>query len=120
MFQPTPDEQATLDALPREVQFALSEYPSIVENYLRVSALPKLSKDEGCRIFEVYYDCEDCHSLYIENGVMFSADRPINEFPRIIEVMGSDDFVLIQVMGHTIANRLNENVPAVHSVAVSV
>ena len=47
-------------------------------------------------------------------------DKPINTNPKIIEIMGPDDFVLIQVLGHTLRNRLNGNMPTVTGVLVSV
>ena len=116
----TEQKQAILSTLPSEVQEILREHPSVAENYLSIYALPDLPKDSGCSSFVVYYDCEESHSICIENGVVIPNDKPINTTPQIIEIMGPDDFVLIQVLGHTLRNRLNGNMPTVTGILVSV
>jgi hypothetical protein len=116
----TEKEQSILNTLPTEVQQTLREHPSVAEHFLRVRELPDLPKGQGCSVFEVYYDCEESHSIYIEKGVMFPNEKPINPNPKIVEIMGPDDFVVIQVNGFPLRNRLNGNMPTVTGIRVSV
>jgi hypothetical protein len=113
-------EQSILKALPTEVQQTLREHPSVAEHFLRIRELPDLPKGQGCSVFEVYYDCEDSHSICIENGVIIPNEKPINQNPKIIEIMGPDDFVHIQVNGVPLRDRLNGNMPTVTGILVSV
>jgi hypothetical protein len=116
----TEQEQSILNSLPLEVQQTLRENPSVADNFLRIRDLPDLSKDNECSVFEVYYDCEESHSICIENGVIIPNEKPINTNPKIIEIMGLDDFVFIQVNGFPLRNRLNGNMPTVTGIQVSV
>ena len=114
----TTEEQFLINSLPKEVQRTLAENPSVIENFLDVRLLPDLPEGESCKVFEVYYDCEESHSIYIENGVAFPNDRPINTNPKIIEIMDLDNFVFIQVNGYILCNRLNGNTPKVIGIRV--
>jgi hypothetical protein len=116
----TEQEQSILKALPTKVQKTLHENPSVAENFLRVRELPDLPKGQECSVFEVYYDCEDSHSICIEKGVIIPNEKPINTNPKIIEIMGLDDFVFIQVNGFPLRDRLNGNMPTVTGILVSV
>ncbi|NJM75593.1 MAG: hypothetical protein HC852_07210 [Acaryochloridaceae cyanobacterium RU_4_10] len=114
----TPEQQAILNKLPKIVQQTLREYPSVAENFLDSRDLPDLA--EECSVFEVYYDCEELPSIYIENGVIIPNDRPINTSPTVIEIMDLHSFVFIQVNKHVILNRLNGNMPTVTGIQVEV
>ena len=114
----TPEQQAIVNKLPKIVQQTLREHPSVAENFLDSRDLPDLT--EECSVFEVYYDCEELASIYIENGVIIPNDRPINTSPTIIEIMDLNGFVFIQVNKHVILNRLNGKMPTVTGIQVEV
>lgn len=116
----TPTEQAVLSKLPQEVQRMLEEYPSVARNYLIAQSLPLLTENYKLELFEIYYDCADFPALAIKNGVLTTAKPNLDTAPTIIEGMGDDGAVFIQVRDRVILNRVQGNFPEVKSVLVEV
>ena len=116
----TPTEQAVLSKLPQEVQRTLKDYPSVAQNYLMARSLPVLTENYKLGLFEIYYDCADIPALAIKKGVLttnkINGDTP----PTIIEGMGDDGVVFIQVKESVILNRVGGQFPEVRSVLVEV
>jgi hypothetical protein len=113
----TPTEESLLKALPKPVQQAMIHYPSVAENYLRCHALPLVPEGHPFNFFEIYYDCQELPILDIKQGVSRpTSPRTSNQPPVIIEMVGDDDVVFIQVAGHVILNRTNGNLPDIYTV----
>ncbi|PSB24507.1 hypothetical protein [Chlorogloea sp. CCALA 695] len=116
----TPTEQTVLSKLPQEVQRILKDYPTVVENYLMARSLPVLAQSNELGLFEIYYDCADIPAMAIKKGVLttnkINGDTP----PTIIEGMGDDGAVFIQVGDCVILNRVGGHFPEVRSVLVEV
>lgn len=116
----TPTEQAVLSKLPPEVQQTLKEYPTVAQNYLMARALPVLTQSNEFGLFEIYYDCADIPAIAIKDGVLTTNKPNSDEAPTIIEGMGDDGAVFIQVSDHVILNRVQGHLPEVKSVLVEV
>ncbi len=116
----TPTEQAALSKLPQEVQQTLSDYPSVAENYLMALSLPVLTEDHELGLFEIYYDCADLPAIAIFGGVLTTNKSDSDTEPTIIEGMGDDGVVFIQVREHVILNRVQGRFPEVKSLLVEV
>ena len=116
----TPTEEAVLSKLPQEVQRILKDYPTVVENYLMARSLPVLAQRNELGLFEIYYDCADLPALAIKDGVLTTNKPNSDEAPTIIEGMGDDGIVFIQVEDHVILNRVKGRFPEVKSVLVEV
>jgi len=116
----TPTEQAALSLLPQEVQRILEKYPTVAENYLMAQALPVLTEEHEFGLFEIYYDCADEPAIAILGGVLNTNKSDTDTKPTIIEGMGDDGAVYIQVKEHVILNRVNGRFPEVKSVLVEV
>lgn len=113
-------EQAALSKLPQEVQRTLEDYPSVAENYLMARSLPVLTEEYEFGLLEIYYNCADIPALAIKDGVL-STNKPESEqVPTIIEGMGDDGLVFIQVSDHVILNRVQGRFPEIKSVLVEV
>ncbi len=116
----TPTEEAVLSKLPQEVQLTLKDYPTVAQNYLMAQSLPVLTENYKLGLFEIYYDCADLPALAIKNGVLttnkINGDTP----PTIIEGIGDDGAVFIQVRDYVILNRVRGQFPEVRSVLVEV
>ena len=116
----TPTEQTVLSKLPQEVQRILKDYPTVVENYLMARSLPVLDQSNELGLFEIYYDCADIPAMAIKKGVLttnkINGDTP----PTIIEGMGDDGAVFIQVRDCVILNRVGGHFPEVRAVLVEV
>lgn len=118
MFNST--EQATLSKLAPEIQRILEEYPTVAENYLMAQALPILAENYEFGLFEIYYDCADIPALAIKDGVLTANKPNCDTVPTIIEGMGDDGAVFIQVKERVILNRVKGRFPEVKSVLVEV
>lgn len=116
----TPTEQAILSKLPYEVQRTLKEYPTVAENYLMARSLPVLAENHEFGLFEIYYDCADIPALAISGGVLTTNKSNSDTAPTIIEGMGDDGAVFIQVKERVILNRVQGDFPEVKSVLVEV
>ena len=116
----TPTEQAVLSKLPQEVQRTLEDYPTVAENYLMARVLPVLTESHEFGLFEIYYDCADLPALAIKDGVLTTNKQNSDQAPTIIEGMGDDGVVFIQVSDHVILNRVKGQFPEVKSVLVEV
>ena len=116
----TPTEQTVLSKLPQEVQRTLSEYPSVAQNYLMAQSLPVLTENYKLGLFEIYYDCADLPALAIKNGVLTTNKTNCDTPPTIVEGMGDDGAVFIQVRDRVILNRVQGHFPEVKSVLVEV
>lgn len=113
-------EQAALSKLPQEVQQTLEKYPSVAQNYLTALSLPVLSEDYELGLFEIYYDCADDPAMTIKKGVLTTNEPNSDTAPTIIEGMGDDGAVFIQVGERVILNRVQGHFPQVKSVLVEV
>lgn len=116
----TQNEQNLLLQLPDKVQCILRDHPSVAENYLKECTLPDFPKDHQFDLFEVYYDCADLPALVIKNSALTSNRRAPEATPNIIEMMGDQGVVFIQVGDSVILNRIPGNVPEINSVVVQV
>ncbi len=116
----TPIEQAVLSKLPQEVQLTLKDYPTVAENYLMAQSLPVLTENYKLGLFEIYYDCADFPALTIKNGVLTTNKTNYDTPPTIVEGMGDDGAVFIQVRERVILNRVGGHFPEVKSVLVEV
>lgn len=117
---PTLAEQAILSKLPQEVQLTLKDYPTVAENYLTAQSLPVLTENYKLRLFEIYYDRADFPALAIKNGVLTTNKPNCDTQPTIIEGMGDDGAVFIQVRERVILNRVRGHFPEVKAVLVEV
>lgn len=113
-------EQAVLSKLPPEVQRILEDYPTVVENYLTARSLPVLNEGHEFGLFEIYYDCADLPAIAISGGVLTTNKSNSDITPTIIEGMGDDGAVFIQVGERVILNRVQGRFPEVKSVLVEV
>lgn len=113
-------EQAALSKLPQEVQRTLADYPSVAENYLMARLLPALTKEHKIGLLEFYYDCAHIPAIAIKDGVLTTNKPESDQVPIILEGMGDEDVVFIQVVGHVILNRVQGHLPEVKSVLVEV
>jgi hypothetical protein len=118
----TDEQMAILRTLPASVcETLLTEYPSVAENFLFAREFPDLPKGYDYQAFEVYYDLEDMPRIHIEGGVSVAIPKPpVEDAPRIIEMMNEATFVFIQVDGHVILNRMNGNMPTLNEIQVEV
>ncbi|PSB24692.1 hypothetical protein [Chlorogloea sp. CCALA 695] len=116
----TPTEQTVLSKLPQEVQRTLSEYPSVAQNYLMARSLPVLTENYKLELFEIYYDCADLPALAIKKGVLTTNETNCDTPPTIVEGIGDDGAVFIQVRERVILNRVRGHFPEVKSVLVEV
>lgn len=116
----TSTEQAVLSKLPQEVQLTLKDYPTVAENYLMARSLPVLTENYKLGLFEIYYDCADFPALAIKNGVLTTNKTNCDTQPTIVEGMGDDGAVFIQVKERVILNRVGGHFPEVKSVLVEV
>ena len=116
----TPTEQTVLSKLPQEVQRTLEKYPSVAQNYLMAQSLPVLTENYKLGLFEIYYDCADLPALAIKNGVLTTNKTNCDTPPTIVEGMGDDGAVFIQVRDRVILNRVQGHFPEVKSVLVEV
>lgn len=116
----TPNEQSLLLQLPDKVQCILRDYPSVAQSYLNECTLPVFSRDHQFDLFEVYYDCAELPALVIKNSALTSNQRAPEVAPTIIEMMGDQGVVFIQVGDSVILNRIPGNVPEINSVVVQV
>jgi hypothetical protein len=116
----TPIEQTVLSKLPQEVQRTLEEYPSVAQNYMIAKSLPVLVQSNELELFEIYYDCADIPALAIKKGVLTTNKINCDTQPTIIEGMGDDGAVFIQVGDCVILNRVQGHFPQVKSVLVEV
>lgn len=114
----TQAEQNKLLQLPKAVQRILQEYPSVAENYLRASSLPVLPESHQFGLFEVYYDGADIPTLVVKDTVFTSNKRETETDPIIIEVMGDDDVVFIEVADTVILKRFPGNLPTIDSIGI--
>lgn len=114
----TQTEQDKLLQLPEAVQRILEEYPSVAENYLRASLLPTFPETHQFGLFEVYYDGEDVPALAVKDAVFMSTPRETEADPTIIEVMGDEDVVFIEVADAVILKRISGDLPAIDSIGV--
>lgn len=97
MSKLTPAQQYALLQLHEEVQQTLENYPSVLENYLMARSLPKLNKGHKFGLFEIYYDCAELPALAVKNGELSTNKLNSEREPTIVEVMGDDGVVFIQV-----------------------
>ena len=118
MSKLTPVQQDALLELHEEVRHTLESYPSVLENYLMARSLPILSKEHKFGLFEFYYDCAEIPAFAVKNGVLSTNKLDSEQVPTIIEVMGDQDVVFIQVSGHVILNRVQGDLPEVKAVLV--
>ena len=116
----TPTEQAILSKLPQEVQRTLEDYPAVAQNYLMARALPMLTQSNELGRFEIYYDCADLPAIAIKDGVLTTNKTNGDTAPTIIEGIGDDGAVFIQVRDCVILNRVQGHFPEVKSVLVEV
>lgn len=116
----TPTEQTVLSKLPQEVQLTLEEYPSVAENYLMARSLPELDQSNEFELFEIYYDCANIPAMAIKKGVLTTNKINCDTPPTIIEGMGDDGAVFIQIRDCVILNRVQGHFPQVKSVLVEV
>lgn len=114
----TQTEQDKLLQLPAAVQRILKDYPSVAENYLRASLLPHFPETHQFGLFEVYYDGADVPALAVKDAVFRSTPREIEAAPTIIEVMGDEDVVFIEVADIVILKRFPGDLPVISSIGV--
>lgn len=113
-------QQAVLSKLPQEVQQILEKYPTVAENYLTALSLPVLAEGYELELFEIYYDLADVPAMAIKKGVLTTNKINYDTTPTIIEGMGDDGAVFIQVGERVILNRVQGHFPEVKSVLVEV
>jgi hypothetical protein len=113
-------QQAMLSNLPQEVQRTLEDYPSVAQNYMIARSLPVLVQSNELELFEIYYDCADIPAMAIKKGVLTTNKINYDTPPTIIEGMGDDGAVFIQVGDCVILNRVQGRFPEVKSVLVEV
>ena len=97
----TPTQRDAIEGLPLEVQQTLENYPSVVQNYIIGQLLPRLNEGHKYNLYEVYYDCAATPTVVVKNEVLTTNERDSDRRPTIVEAMGDDGVVFIEVNGHT-------------------